>query len=619
MQKYWFLFFFISLILCSCTTSNDRVVLVERIDLLQKKALKTTIDSSYIYLIQAERLMKEVSDIPDSLKAENQYQIGRYQNEKGAIDSAVLYFQNATNYIKQGPLTQKEVAYFYSAWDAYLDKEEYGECIAINQKYKSLLIKNNDDRLTSIAHSLDKAIYLKTKEYKKALQSSSEQIKYLKRTGDTSDVVSALISRTKILDDVDKDLTNVYQLLDSLVIHSDDYSNGINRMLYGQYGVNLFKEKRYQEAYDYFNKGLSYAKNIENRGTRRKRISNIYNNLTEVSLELGLYKEARAYLDTISKMGLSSLELRQQRAYLRNQYKLSAVTNNDVTQVLSVLDSLNAYQNKTYQEKYTKDLEALNVSNENEKKLATDKRDTEFKNFRLKTTLLIGAAVALLIGVLGFFYYRQKKYSLERENLLTQQRLLRAQMNPHFTFNTLTVIKDMIDKNPNDAKNYLVKFSRLLASIFENSTFNYVLLEKEIDALREYMDLQKIRFPNGFSYDINLHDIEADLLYVPGMLLQPIIENSINHGFLGIEYSGNIKISLEEKDTVILCKIEDNGKGMTPSPKVSTRKSSTTLIKTFIEKVTTSTFTVVNKKDIFEDQTGVIVTFAIPYKESIDD
>ncbi len=620
MRKFFVVLFILNLFGCnkavnideSESTKNSIVALHQRIDSVET-------DIKYPLIEKAKLIIENNATLHDTIKAEQDYLTGVYFAGKGNLDSASIYFQNATNYIKKGPLVKRHLNYFYWAWDTYLDKEEYGECIAINQKFKSLVKENNDDRLNSIAHSLDKNIYLKTKEFRKALESSSKQIAHLKKTGDTADIVSALISRTKILDDVYNDRAEVFKLLDSLTLYSKDYTPGINRLLYGQYGVHLFNEERYAEARDYYEQGLVFAKKIENPTTRRKRTSNIYNNLAEVCLELNRHEDAKAYLDTVYQMDIATLERRQQRAYLRHQLRLTANTNQDINKVLTVLDSLNTYQNRTYEEKYTKDLTALKIANENEKKLLSEKQEAEFKNFRLQAIMVIGLITAVLLALIGSLFYRQKKYSLERENLLTQQRLLRAQMNPHFTFNTLSVIGEMIDQSPRNAKNHLVKFSRLLASIFENSTFNYVLLEKELDALKEYMDLQKIRIKNGFNYEIEMNDVEPDLVYVPGMLLQPIIENSINHGFSGIDYSGQIKIHLNFQENLIHCEIEDNGKGLVNSSNSTKRTSSTQLISAFIEKITKTKFEVIDKKDTFEGVTGVIVKFSIPYKESMDD
>lgn len=606
-------------LLCLFSCHKEKKSSFTEIDKIQEKARKAHKDSILFYIEDSDKRLSSIKSIPDSIQAYQDYLYGLYFSGQGNLDSASVRFQKAVNTIKKGPIGEKQVNYFYWAWDTYLDKEEYGECIAISQKFQNILNTYPDSKLQAIAHGLDKAVYLRTHEFQKALKSSSKEIKFSRATKDTSRVVNALISRTKILDDVHRDRNEVFRILDSLEKEHKNFSSGINRMLFGQYGVHLFYENRFKEAASYYNKGLFYAKQIENPVTQKKRVSNIYNNLAEVSLELKEYRKAKGYLDTLHSLDVTSLENRQQRAYLMYKLRLATETNQNFQEILADLDSLNSYQNTTYQEKYTKDLEALKVANENEKVLQLQKQETEYNNFKLRTSLLIGGVVVLLLGLLGLFIYRQKRFALERKNLMTQQRLLRAQMNPHFTFNTLSVINRLVDKDPVKAKNYLVKFSRLLASIFENSTFNYVSLEKELDALKEYMDLQQMVEENKFTYQISLNDVEPDLVYVPGMLLQPIIENSIKHGFSESEAQGKIVIDFKEEGRFILCKISDNGKGIHNQEDKNGRTSSTKLIASFLEKVTKRPFIIQDKKDILDNETGVLVTFYIPFKENLND
>ena len=197
-----------------------------------------------------------------------------------------------------------------------------------------------------------------------------------------------------------------------------------------------------------------------------------------------------------------------------------------------------------------------------------------------------------------------------------QQRLLRSQMNPHFTFNTLSAIQDHFKQDKEGASSYLVKFSRLLRLILENSTRNYVPLESELEAIEKFMDLQLIRFPNLFIYDIELTNLERDdLVFIPPMLLQPFIENSIAHGFSGINRKGEISIKLELKEEFISCIIEDNGKGISDSGEIRKNTTSTRLISDFLRKATGKSLLISNKRD----EQGVVVSFLIPFKTTEND
>ena len=225
------------------------------------------------------------------------------------------------------------------------------------------------------------------------------------------------------------------------------------------------------------------------------------------------------------------------------------------------------------------------------------------------------ALLGLLLLSLGivFLYLRQKKLKSLVEKQFMEQRLLRAQMNPHFTFNTLAVIQNMITSQPEKAKTYLVKFSRLLVSIFESSTQSYLSVQEELNSLKQYLELQKLRNPNQFSYEIRTPGLDTDTLQIPGMLLQPIVENCILHGFAEIAYEGKIEIVLKRADKLIFCHIEDNGSGLHKTKSNGRKTSSIDLIASFLEKITKKKFSMTDKVHLGKGN-GVLTEFYIPFK-----
>jgi len=185
-------------------------------------------------------------------------------------------------------------------------------------------------------------------------------------------------------------------------------------------------------------------------------------------------------------------------------------------------------------------------------------------------------------------------------------------MNPHFTSNILFTIQDLILENKEKANKYLIKFSRLLRLNLENSMQNYTLIEKEIEVLSKYLDLQQLRFPDKFNYQINTNDLEIDLLSIPPMLMQPFVENAIEHGFKNIDYTGMITINLSEKDNFIFCEISDDGVGLgTVNSKKGHNSASTLLIKKLLKNMS-------NQKVIIQNNPtgkGTQVLFNIPFTE----
>ena len=182
-----------------------------------------------------------------------------------------------------------------------------------------------------------------------------------------------------------------------------------------------------------------------------------------------------------------------------------------------------------------------------------------------------------IIGIILFtiagwvLHLRFKKYKAEKENIQLEQKLLRSQMNPHFIFNALFSIQNFIYAQKNDeADRYLTKFSRLLRLTLENSRETFITIENEIQTIKNYLDIQTLRFDDKFKYNILVApDIDIENLLIPPMLAQPYIENAIEHGFCerGKNYQLNITLSLEANN--ILYTIEDNGIGIEKSKKTN--------------------------------------------------
>jgi LytS/YehU family sensor histidine kinase len=186
------------------------------------------------------------------------------------------------------------------------------------------------------------------------------------------------------------------------------------------------------------------------------------------------------------------------------------------------------------------------------------------QKIRQQGLYLKGLAVLLvLVALISLLYLRHTRLRAKYSQIDLEQRLLRAQMNPHFIFNSLCAIQDLImaDK-PQKANAFLTKIARLMRNILENSREEYIPLDKEIETLKYYMDVQQLRFETGFEYDINVdQSIDPENVSVPPMLAQPCVENSIEHGLLPLKEKGRISISYTFKEGLIMLEVTDNGIG----------------------------------------------------------
>ncbi len=184
--------------------------------------------------------------------------------------------------------------------------------------------------------------------------------------------------------------------------------------------------------------------------------------------------------------------------------------------------------------------------------------------------IILGAYIMFLLIRFRLRRVEQRKEKISDLNKILMNlklKALRAQMNPHFTFNVMNSIQHFIATNDGEAANrYLSRFSKLIRLILNNSEKSVVPIADEIKALELYLELEVMRFEERFEYKINV-DKSIDVLEVeiPSMLIQPYVENSIKHGILNLGRRGVIQIDIQKHDKFLKCIIEDNGVGRSSS------------------------------------------------------
>jgi LytS/YehU family sensor histidine kinase len=155
-------------------------------------------------------------------------------------------------------------------------------------------------------------------------------------------------------------------------------------------------------------------------------------------------------------------------------------------------------------------------------------------------------------------------YSINEQLLKAKLETLRAQMNPHFIFNCLNSIDNLIQMNEKEkATLYLSKFAKLIRSILENATHNAVPCWKDMETLKLYLQLEELRWDKKFSYQVIVADEIANGDYkVPPLIIQPFVENAIQHGLLNkIEGDKELLIQVQVVNNHIHYLIQDNGVG----------------------------------------------------------
>lgn len=264
--------------------------------------------------------------------------------------------------------------------------------------------------------------------------------------------------------------------------------------------------------------------------------------------------------------------------------------------------------------------ERTRVVNELERKYNQQKNERTIKELsQQKKIYLLLAGVAILGMVSIGFFLRQQSLKHKQVILETEQRLNRARMNPHFFFNALASLQSMAVKD-GDSQSLAVnlsKLSHIMRETLESTYKEYVSIEQEIDFLSEYLELQKIRFPQKFMFQIACDpSIEIDELLIPSMIIQPFVENSIEHGFSGMQRMGELFIRFAPHQQELRIDIMDNGKGLADKQQVQkehiSRASQIIKDRIYLLNIklkTKARFSIDNRTD---QQEGVAVTIYLP-------
>lgn len=182
----------------------------------------------------------------------------------------------------------------------------------------------------------------------------------------------------------------------------------------------------------------------------------------------------------------------------------------------------------------------------------------------------------ILFFVILFFRIKitkQKKRSeLQHKLDSVHLKALKSQMNPHFIFNSLNSIQDLILKQDKEnAYVYVSKFALLVRKILKYSDKDFIDFPDEIELLNLYLDLEKLRFKKDFTYQLNTNKISD--IEIPPMLIQPFIENSLKHGLLHKKGNKTLLIEFQLFEETLICYIEDNGIGRQKSSEIKQRQN----------------------------------------------
>ena len=193
----------------------------------------------------------------------------------------------------------------------------------------------------------------------------------------------------------------------------------------------------------------------------------------------------------------------------------------------------------------------------------------ELERLKLRQWGFLGISLLLLLALIASIvvYRKQQKAQREQqERQLAEQRLLSLQMNPHFLFNSLTSLQRYLleQEDTRTAQTYLGKLATLMRNILEQSRERLIPLAEELESLELYLSVQKLRWKDRLKYKIELTPELSDIdIWIPPLLVQPLVENAIEHSGITEKEEGLLEIRVEENEHNVRIMVNDNGKGWT--------------------------------------------------------
>lgn len=342
-----------------------------------------------------------------------------------------------------------------------------------------------------------------------------------------------------------------------------------------------------------------YAQVIDNLNETRAILANSNDTvgMLENSIQFADYYTKQGNLEDATKELKTSALLSQQTGDLAKQievsktmYDLYTSTGNhrEAKKILTVYQSLvqKAARNKASQQKQMQNEQIALKSVEKQINVLERERKLDHQTIQLlekekalnlsslqqQRYLLYTISGILLISIgLSIYVYRNNR-AKKRANQLLYLKSLRAQMNPHFIFNSLNSVNNFIAQSDERAANkYIAKFAKLMRKVLEYSQVEFISLSKEIEVLELYVGLEHERFNDKFNYTFHIDkSIKTDDYTIPPMLIQPFIENAIWHGLRYKNELGFLEISFLNKEDHIEISISDNGIGRKKSRELKT-------------------------------------------------
>ena len=657
-----------------------------KLDSLLRTLEKTNVDTSrvnlhheisieYIYtdFVKAKDYARQGIELAKGIKDKKGQQnctnsLGRAFYQAGELDSAMFYYEKRLIIAQELNDSIGIASSYLNKATIYYRQNDLDKALDLNEKARKIYTSYGKNVLLAKAYNNIGAIYCIKGDYLKEIDYYIKALKLYEQERYDGEVVLTMVNVAlayRRLNQTDNAL--------KYVLEAQHISEKKNNIVGKAYCLQILAEI-YQVKGDY-NTAISHLKDANDcyvklndrnsQGLTFYHLGSIYycikrhrEAIESYGKAISIFKNTNQsmYLYSIGEMGFPYIKLHDYQKAIKcfrkmdeshlsseiSMYKQMCKGFIEVYSHINQPDSVAKYFAKyealadsSYSEQSAKAIAEMQTRYE------TEKKDKEILSLNLEAqkrkntvwAITSGFGFLLVLSGSGFaiFRNRKKKEQAELQQQVTEHdvKALRAQMNPHFIFNRIHSIDSLLDEQKTqESKECLVKFSALTRSVLENSDRREIPLSEEVRILGLYMDLENTRFAVPFAYELNIAtEIDGEVTFIPPLILQPFVENSIKHGF-SKETGGHLKIDIHKNENSLICIIEDNGcgrnigsngKGLlgTKSKSMGLRLSEDRLKLISLRKHVDAYFEIEDLTDSNNNPAGTRVKLTLPFEQLI--
>lgn len=490
-----------------------------------------------------EELAQTLLEKEDLLKTEEYLKKALTSYEKLKLKDDIARVSRALAKVKEKQLKTKEAITYYNTASTSGSSESARK---INQSDASRLNIKSD------------------KEAQESCVSSN--ISILEKDANSPDLQDAYLQKAEL--DIeqkkfDEAIQTYYQAITAASKNSEQIRK-LNSKIAAVYVLN----KEYERAIAMHLALLEEARRLKKTGEQIKQLqylSEIYFTLHQI--DNAIFSLKSAYHLALEKN--QTKEVKESLSRLLNYYKK---VGNDKESIALYETFFQNFDDLIHSDSSLIDINTFQVIEEKIKQLEKEKKlkdrliskTNTFNYFLISSLFVLLILIALFIRALFSIKTKNKKIALQS---------LRREMNPHFIFNSLNSVNQFISQNKElEANKYLISYSNLMRNIMENSSRDFIVLGKEVELLKKYLDLEMMRFEDKFDFTIFVDEkLDQETVLVPNMLIQPNLENAIWHGLRYLDGKGLLTLRFSLEKEMVIVNIDDNGIGMTKSAELKTQ------------------------------------------------